>query len=452
MMMQDISEVRFNALAGYCRQPYALIAANEVRWLQAHDEDILIVVIQDKTDGDYSALLLAKDLRERYRWVGDTPFLESVEAVLARVPAVVEEIHANLDAERAQGDEKGKPVDFFTPIVAPEKTNPQFATIASFEGYSPAVDLIKPMMRWYEDADGNFVEQFQTTGFDTRLWELYLFAALVESGYVFDRTKPMPDFSARSAFAKLCLEATTVNPSRDATGAIVPPPVIETQEQFEAFDRHYMPIRFAGPLTAKLAKKYWEKEHVQGVPLVFAIQDFHAPGSMTISSSALPIYLYGRFWTASEDAAGAPTVTLLEKHVWGSKTVPSGFFALPGSENVSAVLTNPSATISKFNRMGVLAGFGSNRVRLHRTGVATNNEAGAAEPVQFSMDVNAPDYRETWMEGMDVFHNPKAKVALHPMMLPGAAHHFLREDGQIESLIPKWHPMGSFTHIAIDEG
>jgi hypothetical protein len=39
------------------------------------------------------------------------------------------------------------------------------------------------MMRWYEDADGNFVEQFQTTGFNARLWELYLFTTLVETGY-----------------------------------------------------------------------------------------------------------------------------------------------------------------------------------------------------------------------------------------------------------------------------
>jgi hypothetical protein len=338
--------------------------------------------------------------------------------------------------------------------VPQEKINLDFASIASFEGYSPAVDLIKPMMRWYEDADGNFVEQFQTTGFDTRLWELYLFAALVESGYSFDKTKAVPDFCVRSAFAHLCVEATTVNPSRDATGAIAAPPAIETQEQFEAFQRHYMPIRFAGPLTAKLAKKYWEKEHVQGLPLVFAIQDFHAPGSMAMSSSALPIYLYGRFWTASEDAAGALSVhaTALTQHVWGTKTVPSGFFAMPGSENVSAVLTNPSATVSKFNRMGVLAGFGSKRVRLRRVGVATNNDADASEPTRFSVDVNSPNYRETWMEGMDVFHNPKAKISLHPLMLPGAAHHYLREDGQVETLSPKWHPMGSVTQITIFEG
>jgi hypothetical protein len=64
---QDIKQVRFEALAAYCRQPRVLTAAQEIRWLQAYDEAILIVVIRDITEGDYSAILLARDLKERYR-------------------------------------------------------------------------------------------------------------------------------------------------------------------------------------------------------------------------------------------------------------------------------------------------------------------------------------------------------------------------------------------------
>ncbi len=51
-------------------------------------------------------------------------------------------------------------------------------------------------MRWYEDVDGNFVEQFQTSAFDARIWELYLFAVLDEAGYLVDRRYPTPDFTA----------------------------------------------------------------------------------------------------------------------------------------------------------------------------------------------------------------------------------------------------------------
>ena len=449
--MQSIKQVRFEALAAYCRQPGALIAAREVCWLQAHNEAVLVVVIRDIADGDYSAMLLARDLKERYRWVEMTEFFDTVDKAVAAAPEIVEKIRADFEKQRAQGDEKGKPVDFFAPVVATEKLNRDFATINSLEGYSPAVELMKPMMRWYEDADGNFVEQFQTTGFDTRLWELYLFAALVEAGYIFDKTVAMPDFCARNAFGELCVEATTVNPSRTQAGELVPPPPLDTEEQIQEFQRQYMPIRYAGPLTSKLEKKYWDKEHVKGRPLALAIQDFHAPNSMVMSRTALPIYLYGMVWDWKKDADGKLVIfpRKVDKHVWGPKTVESGFFALPGAENISAVIANASATISKFNRMGVLAGFGSDRVQLVREGTAVNLDPHSELPAVFVHDVNSPDYSETWIEGMDVYHNPKAKHPLHPAMLPGAAHHWLRDDGQLESRVPSWQPFGSITRIFV---
>jgi hypothetical protein len=69
----------------------------------------------------------------------------------------------------------------------------------------------------------------------------------------------------------------------------------------------------------------------------------------------------------------------------------------------------------------------------------------------FVHDVNAPDYSETWIEGMDVFHNPNAVVPLHPAALPGAAHHWLRGDGQLESRVPRWQPFASTTQIFVPE-
>lgn len=451
--LQEITKVRFEALAAYCRQPGALINAEEVRWLQAYDEAVLVVVIRDNADGDYSAMLLGRDLKERYRWIGMTAFFEDVEEALTAAPELVELIYTDLVKERVQGDERGKPVDFFTAVVPKEKLNPDFAIVTKFEGYSPAVELIKPMMRWYEDADGNFIEQFQTTGFDARLWELYLFATLVEAGYIFDRAFSMPDFCARNAFGEICVEATTVNPSRNNAGELIPPPPVDSPQQLEEYQRNYMPIRYAGPLTAKLDKKYWEKEYVSGKPLVFAVQDFHAPMSMMMSRTALPIYLYGTVWDWERDSEGKLIITSrkVDAHTWGTKHVASNFFSQPGSENVSAVIANASATISKFNRMGVFAGFGSKRVRLIREGTAVNPDNNSEMPAIFVHDVNAPDYRETWVEGMDVFHNPKAAVPLHPAMLPGAAHHWLREDGRLESRVPAWQPFGSTTKIFITD-
>jgi len=451
--MKDISKARFEALAAYCRQPGALFAAEELRWLEAHDEAMLIVVIRDVADRDYAAMVLARDMMDRYRWVEMTAFFDTVDQALAAAPEVVERVFIDFDKQRTQGDEKRNPVDFFTPLVPKEKLNRDFATITALEGYSPAVELIKPMMRWYEDADGNFVEQFQTTGFDTRLWELYIFAMLVEAGYVLDRSVPIPDFQARNAFGEICIEATTVNLTRDAQGQPVPPPPLDTEEQIKQFQQEYMPIRFAGPLTTKLAKKYWEKPNVHGRPLLLAIQDFHAPMSMLVSRSALPIYLYGMTWDWHHDANGKLVIVpqKVDAHRWGTKEVQSGFFNLPGAENVSAVIANATATISKFNRMGVFGGFGSKRVRLVREGTAVSLDPNASESMHFVHDVNAPEYSEAWMEGVDVFHNPRAKYPLDPAMLPGAAHHRLLESGQMDSKVPAWQPFSSVTRIFVTE-
>lgn len=451
--MNDISKAHFEALAAYCRQPAALFAAEELRWLEAHNEAMLIVVIRDVADADYAAMVLARDMMDRYRWVEMTAFFDTVDQALAAAPEAVERVFSDFDKQRTQGDEKRNPVDFFTPLVPKEKLNRDFETITAIEGYSPAVELMKPMMRWYEDADGNFVEQFQTTGFDTRLWELYIFAMLVEAGYVLDRSVPIPDFYARNAFGEICVEATTVNPTRDAQGKPVPTPPLDTEEQIRLFQKEYMPIRFAGPLTAKLAKKYWEKPNVQGRPLLFAIQDFHAPMSMMVSRSALPIYLYGMTWDWHHDANGKLVIVpqKVDVHRWGTKEVQSGFFNLPDAENVSAVIANATATISKFNRMGVLGGFGSKRVRLVREGTAARVDPNASEPMHFVHDVNALEYSEAWMEGVDVFHNPRAKYPLDPAMLPGAAHHRLLESGQMDSRVPAWQPFASVTRIFVTD-
>ncbi len=43
------------------------------------------------------------------------------------------------------------------------------AFMNSERGQTSARDLINVIMRWYEDRDRNFVEQFQSSGFDARV-------------------------------------------------------------------------------------------------------------------------------------------------------------------------------------------------------------------------------------------------------------------------------------------
>lgn len=449
--MIEISKVRFDALASYCRHPAVSLVAKELRWLATSDERILATLLLD-TDDQFSAVILARDLMERYRWISMTGYFDAPDDALVDLEGRVQTLAPTLDAEREQGDEVGKPVDFFTPVRPAESLNPSFVRLVTEEGFSPAHGIIEPMMRWYEDADGNFVEQFQTTGFDARIWELYMFAALSEVGYRIDRSLSVPDFIAEGLLGQIAVEATTVHPTLDGTGTVVPTPPTDTPEQLQAYMYEYLPIRYAGPLTAKLAKRYWEQPHVSGRPIVFAIQDFHDQGSMTWSRTGLPTYLYGYLHHPKHEDDGSLTIVpeKVRTHRWGSKQIQSGFFNLPDAENVSAVFFNSSGTISKFNRIGVVAGFGSPRVRLVRSGLVVDLDPNASIPKPFSVAVDEA-YSESWIEGTDIYHNPRARNPIDPGMIPGAAHHRLLSDGTVETVAPAWQPLTSLTSITIDE-
>ena len=72
-------------------------------------------------------------------------------------------------------------------------------------------------------------------------------------------------------------------------------------------------------------------------------------------------------------------------------------------------------------------------------------------PKPFAHVVHAPDYSESWVEGMVVLHNPKARIPLDPSLIPRANHEFLKEDGGIMSLLPGFHPYFSQTAITIED-
>ncbi|MCH7759071.1 hypothetical protein IID20_01815 [Patescibacteria group bacterium] len=224
-------------------------------------------------------------------------------------------------------------------------------------------------------------------------------------------------------------------------------------EEKKAFLNHFMPIKYGSPLFSKLKKKYWELPHVKGYPLLFAIEDFSNTNSLTFGRSSLPTYLYGyeHKWEYDEHGKLHITPIKIDTHKWMDKEIPSGFFYLEGSENVSAVVFSNSGTISKFNRMGLLAGFGSSRVQMVRIGSSVNHDPNSAEPKTFKHLVNDPSYKETWVEGLEVFHNPRALHPIDPIIIPGASHHRLLENGQIDSLSPEWHPLASITNTFVVE-
>ena len=232
-----------------------------------------------------------------------------------------------------------------------------------------------------------------------------------------------------------------------------------TPEELERFNTGYMPMKFGSSLMSKVNKTdaegrhYWEREDTAGKPFVIAVADFHKQadhdhlGSMTYSHSAIWRYLYGHGvkWQVVEGRLVAETFEFPD-HEYGTKTVPTGFFDQPGTDNISAVLLSNAGTIAKFDRMGVVAGFGAPGHRYWRIGYRYDPDPNAVEGIGFAEDVAGSTYAEGWSDELQVFHNPNARVPLPDDWLTGLAQ-FSWRDGAMETSIPDDQVIVSMTWL-----
>ncbi|WP_340266970.1 hypothetical protein [Sphingobium mellinum] len=443
--MKELSEQRFEALAGYTRRPDLVTLLQEAAWFATADERLIGVVTWDRIDRDYGWVLLGRDRRLRFRGIAVEASLASFAQARASLDTAMAAHAAEPDQSYHQGDEAGAPVDFFAPIVPEARLNPTFRILLEEPRYAPARELIQAMMRFYEDADGNFIEQFQTGGFDPRVWELYLFATFTELGFAREEGAAVPDLLLTGPSGRLAIEATTVNPPQQGS---VPKPA--NLAEARAYIENYVPIKLARALTRKLYHKtrYWTVPGVEDIPFLIALQDFHAPQAMSRIIMPATEYVFG---VRHSIVDGKRRIERLHKHVYRRSHEPSHFFGLPESENVSAVMLNPIGTIPKFNRMGFVAGFGDRRIKMTHSGIRRGEiDPDGPGPLPFSRDVHAPGYAEKWVEGMVILHNPNARIPLDPELIPGANHEFLQPDGSILSMLPEFQPYSSGTVIELD--
>lgn len=455
-----LTRERYNAFVAWTRSPIAQYMSEEVDFFTVSDESLIGVLILDFTDRDFGYVILGRDGKGRFRAIDVNASYKKVDALRALCASMKRHLDEGKTVYE-QGDEATDKagVDLFTPLVSEEKLHRAFKLLQTLDHWLPSRSIMSEMMKHYVDIDGNFVEQFQSTAFDSRIWELYLYAALLEMGLFVNKEHEAPDFEVHLGSKKVFIEAVIVGPSpkdptleRDERGM----PEIRSKDEMRELLKSRVPIRFGSALYSKFSrpKPYWGLEHVKGHPLVFAVADFHEDQSMTWTSPALLEYLYGVTHEFTFDKAGQLVISSLkiETHEYNGKVIPSGFFLQPGAENVSAVLFSASGTISKFNRMGKLAGFGLPNQKIMRSGVQHDHNPQATLPKPFLHVVEQGSVSETWAEGLSMFHNPSATYPVDPTMFPGIAHHFMI-NGEIKSFLPDFHPYSSFTWniMAVDK-
>jgi hypothetical protein len=337
--------------------------------------------------------------------------------------------------------------DLFAPIRSEADLHPQFRNLSTSPMHAPARSMMQALFADFDDPDGNFLEQFQTTGFDARTFELYLHALFKEQGWQIDRNHRRPDFCLKKDGIEIYVEATTANPP----GPGIKPYTLDAPkrhfDELRTYVANEVPIRFGSPLFSKFKEKYWQLPHVAGHPLVFAIESFRGPGSLLLSSSALASYLFGlaQRWYHDEDGTLIISPDQIDAHRIPGKEIPSGFFFQPDTQHVSAVLFSNSGTAPKFNRMGQEGEYHSDAVRMIRYGTCYRDDPNATLPAPFVYEVGDGEWQETWREGTDLIHNPNA---LHPIpvgLLGAAAEQHLESRRIVTQIREPFHPYASVT-------
>ncbi len=145
-------------------------------------------------------------------------------------------------------------LDLFTPIAEDEKQHPLFKMMLQ-EQYKPEQDVLNSWAQGFEDRDGKFIYEFQTT-FESSMWELYLHAFLKDLGAQTDFSHHAPDF-VTELDRHITLEATIAAPPQ---GGEAPQGIRKcllrqtllssTSNQQSGFQIAYLPrLRSSGPVT-----------------------------------------------------------------------------------------------------------------------------------------------------------------------------------------------------------
>lgn len=205
---------RYNAYIAWTRSPIADAVGIALEFFSDKAETLIGVLIKDRFDRDFGFVMLGRDLKGRFRCIDVSCSMTRTNARHALFAAFRRHI-ASGETVFSQGDETTDKagVDLFNTKLPVNKQHPAFHMLCERPHWVPARAIMSEMMRHYVDVDGNFVEQFQTTAFDSRIWELYLYAALLELGLFVKKEHEAPDFEVNDGRSKVFVEAVIVGPS-----------------------------------------------------------------------------------------------------------------------------------------------------------------------------------------------------------------------------------------------
>lgn len=301
------------------------------------------------------------------------------------------------------------PTDIFKPLFEPNQLDSNFKLVSEADYYDSSRGVINEVFNSWEGFDNHFISEFQTTGFNARLWELYLYITFKSLGFDVQRCpEGRPDFFLQKGKRKIYVEAVTTNPAIEDDDFI--------PSSFDKEDSNIFFLKLRSTLLKKLKKKYWDLEWVKNNPFVLALSPFHSSQALNVTDFEVRKYLYGV--TIDKEIINEEVKTTERRdeiHHIGEKKL-SNFYDIPLTSNISGILYSNSGTMGKFMRMGYQAGYGKDIISFFYSGSCHNYDPKSIGIAQFMQQVKRGgaviDFKDEWRFGLSLFHNQNATVPI----------------------------------------
>lgn len=317
--------------------------------------------------------------------------------------SVVENIMAYFKLGRYKEGSKTqekKDINLFKKVINENKLHSHFNYLLKDEN-SKLRDVLSEWAIGFKDRDNKFVKQFQET-FNSSFWELYIYKCLKELNYIVDFDKSSPDFVTYTSYSTLCIEATTANEAKNDNPEW-------TQKSFDSHKNktheefmNYATFRLFDAIYKKneYYKKYSELEYVKKKPYIIAVAPFEQSMFSNQNNVAINRILYAKEVDIRKmDYVDFP---FCEKND-GTK-LELGIFRSDKYSDISAIIFSTTATISKV----IVQTDIDCKVRITKYKEILNLK----EMMDLVSIVKNSDYYEEILDGLQVHHNPYAKIPL----------------------------------------
>lgn len=260
--------------------------------------------------GTFSSLALRRRVDHRWIKVGEDGSCSTPEAAFERLSIAM---RVGDTPEPLPPGAKRRPLLL---KLGSRRNSAEFDLLTKTTSHLPALAAISECYLALPNPDANFVPDFQSSNFGSRLFELYLLACFREQGLSVRQDHASPDFLIEKDGDVCWIEAVTANSQIPAGG--IGNWVNAPEDRNERLTGAPAE-RFAKTLRGKLQRNYHEMDHVRGQSFALALADFHQSGSMVWSREALPTYLYGlrtdvQGKAAARRAVATPIANLTGKH------------------------------------------------------------------------------------------------------------------------------------------